>query len=122
MDMKAWLEGLGHTHVKAVTLRIGAETFSGCAYSNNHLDGHEAMVLLGPLPTSYRRSHRTVYRMPGDTRDWFVACYSGSADITEYQPWGRQFVLHPWTCDDPIDRYEEKPYRRIDCAFDMICP
>lgn len=131
-----WLESLpGVSSVAPITLVIGREVFSGARYVNTrHYDAGMAVVqrgehkagdaytqefiyLLGALPKAYQRTTRVAFTMPGDARDWYVACYHDGRDAPHKPPFTPNFMLAPWTSAEPIDYYEimegKKPRPRI---------
>ena len=54
----------------------------------------------------------------GDSRDWYVAGYYEGLE-TPFHPWGSNFIVAPWTDDEPIDAYNA-PYRRYRMAEERL--
>lgn len=130
MNLCEWLKSLDCFDVSPVRVTIGKSTYEGAEYRQKRLhkgkpysDSEDwipietyevhALYLLGELPASYRRSSKTCYVRNGDGRDWFVAGYYDKADVNPLQPFGRHFLLQPWTADLPIDQEEGKPRERM---------
>jgi len=85
----------------------------------------EMIYCVGMLP-AVRRNGNVAFRMPGDSRDWYVASYYGNvknrkqetAEPDEYHPHGNMFLLAPWDIDGAtIDQYERVPYKRAEVAI-----
>jgi len=132
MNLVEHLTGAGCTDIRPVAVAIGRTRYQGAFYrqivavapgcraydegQRSHVV--EALYLVGPLPAAYRRTRRTVFRLPGDGRDWYVAGYYPVDQPNEYHPLGRMLQLRPWT--DPsgraIDAWSERPYPRVEAG------
>lgn len=71
----------------------------------------DAVYVLGKKPR-FQRPNQTCFQVTGDQRDWLVACY-WEGGITEFQPFGPNFIIKPWDADGKIDSHEPKEYTRI---------
>ena len=101
-----WLESLEDvTEVEPVTLTIGTQTWEGAVYT---LRGQRSYYLAGDLPKSYA-GQRTCYRLPGDDRDWYVACYMEADRLTpefkQHHSFGANWMMRCWTVSGKIDDY-----------------
>ena len=115
--------------VREVTVRIGRTTYQGAFYKQDRKvspgcraydEGQrdytiEGLEVIGELPASWVRSSRTVYRMAGDDRDWYVAGYYNRDEPNEWHPFGKMFALQPWSVPGGtrIDLWSPAPYRRM---------
>jgi hypothetical protein len=80
----------------------------------------EAVMLVGELPASYKRTSKTVFRFPGDERDWYVASWTTVETASDpkfaefHYDKKATFQLRPWGVDSPIDVPYERPYDRVE--------
>lgn len=134
-DIAEWLRGLPNTSdVHPLRIVIGDEGWAAASYIQtfrytSSMDavtrGHvkageeyatESIYAVGTLPRCYIRRNKTVFRREDDTREWYVAGYFDpnrvNGDFAHSNPFGRNFILKPWTDHEPVDRYERFKYDR----------
>jgi hypothetical protein len=119
-----WLRGIDSiTEVVPVVVTIGNNSWEGARYVQR---GDIHLYLVGDMPKSYQRSSHEAY--PHNDLLWYISGWWKGMDarstITavqakEYHPFGKMFMLMPWTCDLPID-YGEEPYRRVPMTIQEI--
>lgn len=116
--LSTYLESVGCYDVQPVIVRIGRDAWHGARFKQDILHStREGIYVLGYAPKSYWRSSRVKFTLEGDTRTWFIASYfpagqrHGDNDSNEFHPFGAMFQLQPWSHDEAIDRFEERPYR-----------
>lgn len=133
MSLKEWLESHECYGLREVRVTIGRSTFEGVFYRQMMPGGWvnmrgdvvepyevEAFMLLGELPASYTRRKKTVYRLPGDERDWYVAGWVTTEVATDpryadmHYDGRASFQLRPWAPKDgeAIDRHDR--YERVE--------
>lgn len=132
-ELADWLAAQdGITNVKQVCVHIGRKTWAGALYSRSNSPSTTGMLtsprakkstdflyLLGEPPVSYTNHKRAYYRLPGDSRDWYVAGYYSGLGLTEeegkrfapFNPFGPNTLLAAWDHDEPIDQYGTKKIR-----------
>ena len=130
-----WLEANKCYDVRAVTVKIGAETFSGASYRqdctppqgarNVAVYTQEAIYLVGKLPKVYvRNRHKVAFTIAGGNREWYVASYMPEdkggkqadlipSEFAEFHPFGASFQLMPWSVDGKVDDGEPRLYTRV---------
>lgn len=139
-----WLGSLPQvTETQAARVTIGRETFNGAHYVESLVAPEtarnpgpyksEALYLVGPLPASYRKRSRTVYRFEGDAREWYVAGYADARamapQFAKFHPFGVAFYLRPWDVPggesiDAGEWYAGKPvtYTRVNAKRETAKP
>ena len=120
MNLQAWLESLGCTNVRPVTVTIDGTDYPACVYDDVKTGAIQRYYCVGRLPLCKwpaRLKHPkdgVCFRMNDD--DYYIACYMNAERITEqyraYHPFGENFIVMKWCAPEPIDRYEPKPYKR----------
>lgn len=55
-----------------------------------------------------------------DDKVWYVACYYDEVQVTDYQPFGRNFIISPWDLPETIDKYQRRHYKRIQASFERV--
>lgn len=128
-----WLKSHGNESVSSLTVTIKGTTYIGARYtqtletpkgSQAHARGERKyqrtmIYCIGRLPACYRRSTRVAFKFAGDARDWYIAGYMPTANLTKenskYHPFGETFMLAPWDLSngDTIDRYEPRTRDRV---------
>jgi len=126
-----YLTSLGHLrHVRPVTVTIKDEIFYGARYERVNTYTHDMMAcqrgdkqpgdswvddciyLVGLRP---KLNNYTCF-ICKDV-DWYVSAYYDEDIIPDefkrYHPFGKSFILMPWTLDEPIDYYEANNYTRV---------
>lgn len=102
-----WLRSLGIADARPVDMVIKGRRFVAVRYSHNDGTGREFIYALGVRPACHKRSGRTVFRVPDDERDWYIAAhrdtYQGHLAVDQRYP---MFMLAPWTSRERIDAYE----------------
>lgn len=118
IDIKPVAVAIGRTRYEGAFYRQIQVIAPGCpAYARGERSHVvEALYLVGPLPAAYRRSRCVAFRLPGDSRDWYVAGYYPSDLPNEHHPLGRMLTLRPWLDGEPIDAWRPRPYRRVDAT------
>lgn len=119
-DVSAWLQSLGYD-ARPMVERLQVQgmqrhpqrRYDGAEYRGSSTSGETRFYLLGAFPWSYERNRRTVFRLPSDERDWFVATYSVENNTPPGYPFGEFFILAPWTAGEPIDAHERTPRPRV---------
>lgn len=96
-----------------VRVKIDRSIYNAAEYKDN---GQDVLLVVGGLPSSKRRRNKTVYRFPGDTRDWYVACYATpkclQLEYAAFHPMGITFQLRPWDHKESIDHFDTHKYTR----------
>jgi hypothetical protein len=133
VELTEWLESHDCQDVKAVLVTIQGRTYHGASYTQavdapkgspaamrgDPPDTREALYVLGALPKCYVSRSKTVFVIPGDSREWYVAGYVRQYDLLSeyaaYHPFGAHFRLMPWVAPDgrKIDCGDEHPYTRV---------
>jgi len=110
-----WLLSLGHDNVSDIEVTIRNEKYIGARYTSKHHGDYEFLYLLGTLPKCYIRQRKTVFRFDYDSRDWYVACYWQQDQLSRFHPFGKTFMISPWSVPDRtrIDQYERYTYTRV---------
>ncbi len=128
-EVAAWLgETCKCENIRPVRVTIRGTTYEGAEYTDpKHPDSTTPrLYLLGEQPKSrLKRPNKTCFQRDG--ADWYVAGWYAGTDeddtvfnedgtirhFSQYHPHGRNYLLMPWRVpnDEPIDRYERKPYR-----------
>lgn len=118
MSLKEWLAQYNCVDLQEARIVIGRTSYEAVFYKQE--PEVEAVMLLGALPASYRRSRRTAYRFPGDERDWYVVSWTSrevatNPEFARYHYEGREsFQMRPWKVGEDgvqIDEYES--YSRV---------
>jgi hypothetical protein len=57
-----------------------------------------------------------------DACDWYVATYyiASKKGDPPFQPFGANSILLPWTVDEAIDLYADKPYERVAVTIEWL--
>ena len=140
-NLAVYLKSLPGIHdVHTMTLKLGRDEYPAAVYKQtlNIPEGSDAyrrgerqytremVMAIGKLPAHYCKSSRVAFVVNGDTREWYVAGYSGQIkygkqaeqEVDQYHPFGNDFLLAPWDrTDQKIDSYEDTPYRRVPAAM-----
>lgn len=137
--IKEWLEECGMTDVQSVNVSIDGVVMPGAIYTSPNHNNQEFVYVVGDHPHTRRRGKKLYtrnnicYRVPGDDRDWYIACYfhpelhktyfkTEPKVDPKYQPFGNNFLLSPWDIpgkpDDKIDSFEPRPYERKDMTIE----
>jgi hypothetical protein len=75
------------------------------------------IYLLGDWNALHRKLRGQVCFDDLTGRVWYVACHSAEVikpEFEEFHPFGQMFMLMPWTCPDPIDKWERHTHYRIE--------
>jgi len=125
--VQKWLANECKCHtITKVKVTIGKRTYYGCRYIDpKHVDPAPRIYLIGFRPKHRRK---TCYMING--KDWYVAGYYDQTNLSadgwlfwpwrfgdfgrKYHPFGSNFILMPWTCDDPIDMGSRTTYDRVE--------
>lgn len=107
------------TDVSPCIVTIGNEAFGGAAYTQHNTAPPSSPKtgetyttrMIYTLGTAPKQKGKTCY--PFNGLDWYVACHWGGGVNEEYHPFGANFLLSPWTADEPIDKFMKKPYNRV---------
>jgi hypothetical protein len=116
MTLAQWLDQQGNISDSLnVTLTIRGIEYKGAVYTVTG-DGPDdpCIYILGEMP---KQVEKIAFRFDGDTRDWYVASHFQENQVkpghSQYHPFGKSWILHPWNSDEPIDHYENKPLPRV---------
>lgn len=103
----------GHKDIRPIVVRIGRQELAGSHHVN--FGDQECIYLVGRFP----KSRRAYYRLPGDSRDWFLGAYY-TGPQTEMQPFGCNVMLFPWAADSDIEAgsRREQPLPRMKVTID----
>ena len=143
-----WLAELNCHDVKPVNVRIGDETWVGCYYKRTleytaGMDAvtrgqkkagdtytEETIYCIGKLPKAKlnaqgRPKLNANVCFPYEGHDWYVSGYMPKTNLKaqnqKFHPFGINFMLRPWNIpDETIDKYEPKPYTRIEMRVSFI--
>lgn len=135
-QLVTWLQGLGCFNVRPISVTIGDQTWEAAAYwqtftytagmdcvvrgekkaGDNYSE--EAIYCLGKLPKCYKHNKRNRICFPHpDGREWYVSGYLPAPvddeRMKQYHPFGIYFMLRPWPFEEKIDKYDSKPYTRV---------
>lgn len=134
-DIVKWLKAIPSVlHAVPCTITIKGTSYAAARYAENvtispgcdaYARGErqytrEAIYVLGPLPKHYQRRRKAAYVVQGDTREWYIAGYwdgrpnpFNPGTERDYHPFGKNFILAPWTFSEAIDQYETHKYDRV---------
>lgn len=78
--------------------------------------------ILGELPKIYRKSNKICFVMPDSNFEYYIAGYYQESDkaFEAYHPCGKNWLLMPWTSNEPIDLYSQKEYTRFNLGIDLL--
>jgi hypothetical protein len=123
-NVATWLKSLKHIHdvsVARVSLQVSAKItleVDAVFYKNAVFDGAPYLyLLLNPYADKFLLRTRHSCWKAEDGREWFKACYSPEVITPQFahaHPFGHSVIMRVWDADEPIDKYETTPYRRLD--------
>lgn len=121
MTLNDWLIKCGCKDTRPVRLSIGKHSFEGCYYT---LDSPRIYVI-GLWPKFKRVNVAlsvTEDSVLGKGLEWYRVAWWNKAEntiqfpadrISTFHPFGSNFMIGPWTHEEPIDKYERFKYLRI---------
>jgi hypothetical protein len=122
--LKAWLEQHDCKEVFPIRVTIKGTSYEGVEYFQNN---QYRIYLLGDLPSCYKRSRRTCFRLGSRDGDYYIACYAnknvtGDLRYQRYHPCGPNFMLSRWDVPDgsAIDAHEQRPFTRVQCRLNLF--
>lgn len=119
-DLQKWLEDKCKCYsVQPCTVVVDRYVFEACRYTQMLVGGtepREMIYCIGQCPAHRRKL--VCYTLANDTREWYVAGYADprqpiKPEHKEYNPFGHNFLLSPWTANGKIDDGERYVYQRI---------
>jgi len=111
---------------------LGARYLQSCRYSDGMTmvrDGRakageeyfeEHFYLLGQPPLKIKR--RTDICFTWNCGEWYIGCHSANGNVSEFNPFGWNFILSCWHVPDGtrIDTYEKKRYLRVEMTVEFL--
>lgn len=84
----------------------------------------DQIYLVGNLPDDYHRKTRIhgghycqkyLYQLPNSVFDWYITGYIEyiSPVFAEHHPFGPNFTMKKWNLDEPIDKWDMVPGKRV---------
>lgn len=117
-ELILWLEKCGMRNVTPCTLIIGGLSYTGARYLDKLC--HESFYFIGEPP--YKP--KTCFTNQG--REIYISSYMFGhrlalhPEYAEFHPFGACFTMRAWPAGDTIDKYEDKPYRRVPVILEGV--
>lgn len=116
--VKLWLAHFGHKDLEAVKVKFGDHEawYAGSRYVSTHGNDNDPRICIRATNGEWL-SKRKAYVMD-DGSTWYVAGYAlpetvASETGAKHNEIGCTVVLCRWPHEDAIDKYEARPYKRI---------